>query len=994
MAFLPDAEQTSVLEHRRGALLVTGSAGTGKTAVLTERLAALIERGAHPERVALVVRTKRDRAAARAALLARLRTSLPGLKVMTVHGLAHHVVTARFSVLGYAEPPRVLTAVEQFAKVRDLLSGEDPEDWPAYGSMLPLRGFADEVRQFLLRAQEALLRPEQIAERAGRAGLSGWHELAGFYRRYLQVLDGEGAVDFAGLVEQAAVGAAEGEPLFDHLVVDDYQEATFAFERLLAEMNAASLVVAGDPESHVFSFQGTTDVPLRRFCEEVPTARQVVLDTAHRLGRARRHSEAWIAKHVSEEHWAVARELRRAHVQDHVPWSDLAVAVRRQGPNLGSLLRALDDAGVPRRRPGTALSLPAEPATFPLILALRWLARPEERDGLVESLLTTELARLSPAAARGLVRAAGAAKEPPAAALDRDDALTPEEAASVRSLREVLAEAEDVSARSVLDAFSVLWRKLPYSRRLVDAGDESAERRRDLNAVVALANAIARASELGAASVADFLDALEAPDEPPGFAGEGDEEPVEAVSVLTAHGAAGREFDSVIVVEATEGNFPSLSRPEPMFDLAVLEGPVSQSSRNRLRIEDERRLFRLVGARARRRLVFTASEPHGQEARFAGPSRFVDELGIPWRALGGTVEVQPFTVAEASASWRRALADARAAPGRRLAALDGLLALGADPARWWFQRDWSRTDRPLHEEVRTSFSKLSTLENCSLQYVLAEELGLDDRAGYQAWVGHLVHRLIEDCENGLIDRSLDALVRAATERWRVEEFPSFAVSEAFRTLVVSKMLPAWLSLYGASPALAQEVHFVFDFDGATVSGYIDRISAVEKGGSVITDYKTGRAHDVARPEENLQLGIYYLAVNRAEELARFRPVRAVELAYLKEPPKREQALPGPIAIAQLPITPKVRREYESAVEQRLSGLIGTVRELIRTETYRPNPSANCYFCRFKSLCPLFPEGSELFPGREPPDDEGAAEEAARLDRPKTDPAAGEPAVLR
>jgi superfamily I DNA/RNA helicase len=87
--FSPDPSQTQVLEHPGGSLLVVGGAGTGKTAVLRERFARLIEDGAEPERVALVVGSRRARDDARAALLARLRASLPGLRVLTVHGLAH-----------------------------------------------------------------------------------------------------------------------------------------------------------------------------------------------------------------------------------------------------------------------------------------------------------------------------------------------------------------------------------------------------------------------------------------------------------------------------------------------------------------------------------------------------------------------------------------------------------------------------------------------------------------------------------------------------------------------------------------------------------------------------------------------------------------------------------------------------------------------------------------------------------------------------------------
>ena len=180
----PDPDQERVLAHTTGALLVTGGAGTGKTAVLRERFARLLEGGADPERVALVVGSRAARDDAREALLARFEGSLPQLLIVTIHGLARHVLNARFRRLDYAEPPEQLSAGQQFALVQDLLGDQDPRGWPAYGHMLGMRAFADQVRQFLSRAQESLLTPEGIQERAEKASLSGWNELARFYREY------------------------------------------------------------------------------------------------------------------------------------------------------------------------------------------------------------------------------------------------------------------------------------------------------------------------------------------------------------------------------------------------------------------------------------------------------------------------------------------------------------------------------------------------------------------------------------------------------------------------------------------------------------------------------------------------------------------------------------------------------------------------------------------------------------------------------------------
>lgn len=193
--FVPDPRQSLVLNHDVGAVLVQGGPGTGKTTVLRERFAKLVESGADPERVVWVVGSARAKDEARATLLGRLPDSLPGLHVVTIHGLANRVLRERHSELGYDEPPQLLSAAEQFATVQDLLANEDPKDWPAYGPLLGMRGFADEVRQFLSRAQESLRTPEELVTAANARGLTGWMELARFLGRYQHVLDDVNAVD-------------------------------------------------------------------------------------------------------------------------------------------------------------------------------------------------------------------------------------------------------------------------------------------------------------------------------------------------------------------------------------------------------------------------------------------------------------------------------------------------------------------------------------------------------------------------------------------------------------------------------------------------------------------------------------------------------------------------------------------------------------------------------------------------------------------------------
>src|SRR4029453_17309181 len=153
---------------------------------------------------------------------------LPALRVTTIHGLAFSLVSERFAALGYPRPPDVLDAARQFAVVERLLEQErdHPERWPAFGALLGLHGFADEIRQLLLRAAERLLTPEEMQLRAERRGLGGWMEPTRFATRYREKLAGIGALDLAGLLVRASEAATAGPRAFDEVLVDDHQDST------------------------------------------------------------------------------------------------------------------------------------------------------------------------------------------------------------------------------------------------------------------------------------------------------------------------------------------------------------------------------------------------------------------------------------------------------------------------------------------------------------------------------------------------------------------------------------------------------------------------------------------------------------------------------------------------------------------------------------------------------------------------------------------------
>jgi hypothetical protein len=492
----------------------------------------------------------------------------------------------------------------------------------------------------------------------------------------------------------------------------------------------------------------------------------------------------------------------------------------------------------------------------------------------------------------------------------------------------------------------------------VARAESTHEARVDLEAVVDLAGAVEAAAGSPDPSIEAFLGAVEAAEGAPELAG-GGEPGRDAVRLLTAHAATGLGFDTVFVVGAVEGDFPSLRRPEPMFELAALEGGRTRSVINRERLADERRLFAMVLDRADRRVVLTASEPAG-DAGAAAVTRFAAERPFAWREAPVAPFAEPVSVVEAAALWRRGLADRGAAPGLRLAALDGLLALGVDPRTWWFQHDWSDVGAPVRDRLHLSYSRLGNLENCSLQYLLANELGLDVGGGYQAWVGKLIHSIIEACEVGAVERTPEGFAAEIERRWQPSRFPSMAISEAERRHAIDRLVPNWFERYGDLPAAATERRFTFEYDGAVVNGVIDRIGPTPEDETRITDYKSGRADNAGRTAENLQLGIYYLAVAECEDLAEFRPVQGVELAFLAGKWKKPE-----LALLEWPIAEGAEEDYKQRMRERLSGLIQTIHELDATGRYVPSTKANCRFCSFQTLCPRYPEGGAVFPIHEP-----------------------------
>ena len=842
-----DVDQQAVVDHPGGPLLVLAGPGTGKTTTLVEAIARRIEEGADPASVLALTFSRKAAEQLRDRVTARVGRTVGTAMSSTFHSFAYGLIRQFAPPELYATPLRLLSAPEQDVVLQDLLThAPESVQWPdTLRQAVGTRGFAREVLDVLARAREKGLGPEEL-RRIGRDEKIPEFEAAGlFLDQYLLNLDAQGATDYADLIQRAVLDSeehrAELRARFGHVFVDEYQDTDPSQVRLLQALagDGRNLVVVGDPHQSIYAFRGADVRGILEFPgdfrrNDAQPADVVALRTTRRFGPRLLLASQRVAGRLAlpgsipaevqqafaqpravgedqpgdgvevvtydtaraeAEH--LADRLRKAHLEDGVPWSEMAVLVRSGRAVLPGVRRSLAAAGVPVEVAADETPLGQEPAVQPLLTALRLVVH-RDADGAVvgaesphhvdaatvSGLLVSPLVGLDATELRALARQARirekalAAEEQrtprPSADLVREAVLDPDLLTGLSG--DVVARAAAFAqllhrARAVLEADGTaedvlwtLWDGTTWPRRLrsrVESGGQAARlSHRDLDAVSALFEAAARADEQrGARAVGEFLATVRAQQIPADTLAERGVRG-EAVRLLTAHRAKGLEWDLVVVAHAQEEVWPDLRRRASLLapDRLGSDGLVPPVTTRAL-LTEERRLFYVACTRARRRLWVTAvaspDDDGEQPSRFlhelfpAGESRVRHESGRPKR---------PLSLAGVVAELRRTVGDperpepVRLAAARRLARLavervgDRALVPAADPATWWGTRALTASDRPLvaaDRPVPVSASMLSSLTECPAKWFLEREAGGARATSASQGFGNVVHAIAD-----------------------------------------------------------------------------------------------------------------------------------------------------------------------------------------------------------------------------------------------------------
>ena len=294
------------MTHAGGPLLVLAGPGTGKTTAIVEAVAHRItDRRIDPERVLVLTFSRKAAQELRERITTRLRRTTRQPLALTFHSYAYALVRREFVLAGDV-PPTLLSGPEQLLEVRRMLRAEvaggkpAADRWPE--RLLPAlatRGFATELRDFLLRAAERGLDGRGLA-RLGRAhGRDDWVAAGGFLDRYIARFDlaPVPAYDYAEIVRIAAALLSRAatrdreRKAYDVVLVDEYQDTDPAQEALLHALagDGRELIAVGDPDQSIYAFRGADVHAMGRFPDLFRTpddrpASIVALRTCRRSG--------------------------------------------------------------------------------------------------------------------------------------------------------------------------------------------------------------------------------------------------------------------------------------------------------------------------------------------------------------------------------------------------------------------------------------------------------------------------------------------------------------------------------------------------------------------------------------------------------------------------------------------------------------------------------------------------------------------------------------
>jgi DNA helicase II / ATP-dependent DNA helicase PcrA len=635
-----NAAQQAAVEHPGGPLLVLAGAGSGKTRVLTARIAHLIKsRGVAPQRIFAVTFTNKAAGEMRSRVAALLGADPRGLWIGTFHALSARLLRREAALLGFGPNFTIYDEDDSQALIKRLV-----EQRGLSAKAYPPRA----LHGIISAAKNRMLLPEELGAQA-ESPLA--RVAADVFATLGPALKQANAMDFDDLLvhpltlfREFPERLAYWQDRFVHVLVDEFQD-TNAAQYLLVKQLArrhGNLCVVGDDDQAIYGWRGADVRHMLAFQEDFPgttlvkleqnyRSTQVILDAANgviaenaaRLGKtlftARQGGEAVIllaaADERDEAEW-LAGEFTRLAAEGDVPYEGMAILYRTNAQS-----RPLEEAfrfrGIPYRLIG-AVSFYERREVKDLLAYLRLIANPAD-DGAFLRIVNVPRRGIGDASLGLFVQAAAGWRKPlleVARGAGRVAELRPNirealggVAGLIDRLRDAVGQADPAT---VLEAVLVAT---GYEQYLAEEGAEGIERIENVRELIAGAASWAETAgadgeeEPGAGSQGSLLEryltqaALVTPVD--------EQQQTTGVTLLTAHMAKGLEWPVVALAGLEDGLFP-----------------LGRTAGEPGGVEEERRLCYVGLTRAREKLYLSWARTRYRNGRLelAEPSRFLAAL--------------------------------------------------------------------------------------------------------------------------------------------------------------------------------------------------------------------------------------------------------------------------------------------------------------------------------------------------------------------------------
>ena len=640
MRAMPDElnpPQREAVHTLAGPLLVLAGAGTGKTRVVTHRIAELIRRGTPAERILAVTFTNKAAAEMQqrtAALLGRRLPKRP--EISTFHSLCVRVLRRQIQHLGYPQKFAIYDRGDQESLARGAL-----RELSVPGESLR----PGELLYFVSRWKSASSRP---SDAAASAQTDKEHLAAAAYRRYQKSLRAAGAVDFDDLlllVEElferfAEVRRAEAAR-FNHVLVDEYQDTNGSQYRIVKALASGhrNLCVVGDDDQSIYGWRGAEVAHILRFKVDWPDAKVVrlednyrstaeILELANRLiaCNRRRHEKVLRAgrrggqrprilqcQDEEDEAKQVVSDLRTRLAQPGMDPRDFAL-LSRTNEQSRPFEFELRRAGIPYVLLG-GMSFYDRKEIRDLMAYLKVLVAPTDEVALLR-IINNPPRGIGQATVTVLLEHAVRSSRPlweVLAAIPAEANITPATREAIDRFRALIVEFQQrLTSEPPLAVVSDLIRRIHYQDELARLYKDPNEQQSRWAAVEELINALGRYQQRAKRpELREFLDEVALSDRED----DSDKESQlarNAVALMTLHSAKGLEFPEVYLVGLEEGLLP--------HHRAVADGGDA--------IEEERRLCYVGVTRAQERLTLSLalSRMKWGKSRPTIPSCFLYEL--------------------------------------------------------------------------------------------------------------------------------------------------------------------------------------------------------------------------------------------------------------------------------------------------------------------------------------------------------------------------------